>query len=70
MRSRIVVKLAGIYCCENSDSSVVLKGCMGRKEFPKSRKIHVDDRHIAQAMHIIVCRLHLGGKDLQGHCYT
>lgn len=50
MMSRMVVKLAGIYCCENSNNSVVMKGCMGRKEFPESRKIRVNDRQTAQCL--------------------
>lgn len=64
----MVVKLAGIYCCENSDISVVMKGCMGNKEFSKFRKIHVNDRHTAQGMHILVFRLPLGGKNLEMRC--
>lgn len=43
---------------------------MGRKEFPKSRKIHVNDGHTGQGVHILDCRLHLVGKYLQMHCYT
>lgn len=52
------------------DTSAVLKGCMGRKDFPKSRKIHVNDGHTGQDVHVSDCRLHLVGKDLQMHCCT
>lgn len=67
MMSSMVVKLAGIYCCEKCHNFVVLKRLNGDEQVSKVQ-IHVNDRHTAQGVHILVCRLRLGGEDLQIHC--
>lgn len=73
MMSSVVVKLARIYCCEDSNNFVVLQGCMGRNKFPKSRftlvigTLHrvcvfqsVDYTHLGETCkYIVVCGYNL-----------